>query len=79
MSSIGASENTLTQIIDDLESIERAVDGLSDEEYGEFRHWFLERDWNEWDRQIAVKQKKTGLREPWTTFDASHYRPVQSG
>lgn len=37
-----------------VEEIERAVDGLSDEEYGEFRQWFLERDWKEWDRQIAL-------------------------
>lgn len=37
-----------------LTEIERAVDRLSDAEYGEFRHWFLERDWEEWDRQIRV-------------------------
>jgi hypothetical protein len=34
------------------EEIERAVDGLSKEEYVEFRQWFLERDWQQWDRQI---------------------------
>lgn len=37
-----------------VEEIERAVDGLSDEEYVEFRHWFLERDWEDWDRQIRI-------------------------
>ncbi len=36
-----------------LEELERAVASLSDEEYREFRRWFLERDWEEWDRQIA--------------------------
>ena len=37
-----------------VKEIERAVDGLSDAEYVEFRRWFLERDWEEWDRQIRV-------------------------
>ena len=37
-----------------VKEIERAVDGLSDAEYVEFRHWFLERDWKEWDHQIHV-------------------------
>jgi hypothetical protein len=37
-----------------VEEIERAVDGLSEEEYVEFRQWFLERDWQEWDRQIGA-------------------------
>lgn len=40
--------------VKNVEEIERAVDGLSDEEYVEFRHWFLERDWEEWDRRIGV-------------------------
>lgn len=35
-----------------VEEIERAVDRLSDEEYVEFRQWFLEREWREWDREI---------------------------
>ena len=37
-----------------VKEIERAVDRLSDAEYVEFRHWFLERDWEEWDHQIRV-------------------------
>ena len=37
-----------------VEEIEQAVDGLSEEEYVEFRQWFLERDWQEWDRQIGA-------------------------
>ncbi len=36
-----------------LEELERAIVSLSDEEYREFRRWFLERDWEEWDKQIA--------------------------
>jgi hypothetical protein len=35
-----------------LEELERAVASLTTEEYREFRRWFLERDWEQWDRQI---------------------------
>jgi hypothetical protein len=35
-----------------LEELERAVASLTAEEYREFRCWFLERDWEQWDRQI---------------------------
>jgi hypothetical protein len=35
-----------------LEELERAVAALTAEEYREFRQWFLERDWEQWDRQI---------------------------
>ena len=37
-----------------LEEIERAVDALPENEYGEFRRWFLERDWAKWDEQIEA-------------------------
>jgi hypothetical protein len=35
------------------EELELAIASLTDEEYREFRRWFLERDWEKWDRQIA--------------------------
>jgi hypothetical protein len=35
-----------------VEELERAVASLTAEEYREFRQWFLERDWEQWDRQI---------------------------
>lgn len=35
-----------------LEELERAITSLSEEEYREFRRWFLERDWEKWDSQI---------------------------
>jgi hypothetical protein len=35
-----------------LEELEMAIASLSEEEYREFRRWFLERDWEKWDRQI---------------------------
>ncbi len=37
-----------------LEEIKTAVDALREKEYGEFRHWFLERDWAKWDQQIEA-------------------------
>ena len=37
-----------------VEEIERAVDALGKEEYVQFRQWFLERDWQQWDRQIRT-------------------------
>ena len=37
-----------------LREIEMAIDALPDEEYSEFRRWFLERDWAKWDRQIEA-------------------------
>ena len=35
-----------------LEKLENAVACLPEEEYREFRRWFLEQDWKQWDRQI---------------------------
>ena len=35
-----------------LEELEMAVASLTEQEYCEFRRWFLERDWEQWDRQI---------------------------
>ncbi len=35
-----------------LEELEKAVASLTAEEFREFRRWFLERDWEQWDRQI---------------------------
>jgi hypothetical protein len=35
-----------------VEELERAVASLTAEEYREFRRWFLERDWAQWDQQI---------------------------
>ncbi|OIP92672.1 MAG: hypothetical protein AUK55_09185 [Syntrophobacteraceae bacterium CG2_30_61_12] len=36
-----------------LEELEKSIANLPDEEYGQFRRWFLERDWERRDRQIA--------------------------
>jgi hypothetical protein len=37
-----------------IEEIENAVTSLSIEEYRLFREWFLERDWEQWDKQIQA-------------------------
>lgn len=35
-----------------VESIEREVEKLTPEELGAFRAWFLEHDWQAWDREL---------------------------
>lgn len=37
-----------------VEEIEAAIESLSQEEYVRLRHWFFEKDWEEWDRQIQT-------------------------
>ena len=36
-----------------VKDLERAVASLTAEEYREFRQWFLDRDWEQWDQQIT--------------------------
>jgi len=38
--------------MDRLDELERAVESLPEEEYSEFRRWFLDRDWDRWDAEI---------------------------
>lgn len=42
-----------------LEELEMVVDSLPENEYSEFRRWFLEKDWEKWDRQIE-EDSRTG-------------------
>ncbi len=42
-----------------LEELEKAVGSLTEEEYREFRRWFLQRDWEQWEIQIE-EDSKTG-------------------
>jgi len=37
-----------------IEEIKNAVVSLPVNEYRKFRDWFLERDWDEWDKQIEA-------------------------
>ena len=42
-----------------LEELEMAIAKLPEEEYRKFRCWFLEKDWERWDRQI-VEDSRAG-------------------
>jgi hypothetical protein len=44
-----------------IEEIENAVTSLSIEEYRLFREWFLERDWEQWDKQIQADSNSRKL------------------
>jgi len=37
-----------------LESLEKEVEALAPEELAAFRAWFVEHDWQVWDREIEV-------------------------
>ena len=37
-----------------LEELALAIESLPESEYSQFRRWFLERDWEKWDRQIEA-------------------------
>lgn len=37
-----------------LEELELAIESLPENEYRQFRRWFLERDWEKWDREIEA-------------------------
>jgi hypothetical protein len=44
-----------------IKEIENAVASLPVEEYRQFRHWFLERDWAQWDKQIQADSESGKL------------------
>lgn len=37
-----------------IEELEQAIVALPADEYNRFRAWFLDRDWDAWDRQIEA-------------------------
>ncbi len=37
-----------------VEELELAVEALPQDEYRQFRSWFLDRDWEKWDRQLEA-------------------------
>jgi len=37
-----------------LENIQAAIEALSEEEYSRLREWFVEKDWEQWDKEIEV-------------------------
>jgi hypothetical protein len=42
-----------------IEELQKAITNLEEEDYRQFRHWFLERDWERWDRQI-IEDSRAG-------------------
>ncbi|MGH8589729.1 MAG: hypothetical protein ACREXX_10490 [Gammaproteobacteria bacterium] len=44
-----------------LEKIQAAIESLSEEEYGRLREWFVEKDWEQWDREIQVDSQSGKL------------------
>ena len=46
-----------------VEALEREVEKLSIEELAVFRDWFLEHDWQAWDRQIERDSAEGRLDE----------------
>ncbi len=37
-----------------IQEIQAAIESLPKEEYARLREWFIERDWEEWDKQIEA-------------------------
>lgn len=44
-----------------IQEIKDAVISLPVDEYRQFRNWFLERDWEEWDSQIQADSESGKL------------------
>lgn len=42
-----------------INTIRKAIETLSEDEYVELRQWFAERDWKKWDQEIE-KDSKAG-------------------
>jgi hypothetical protein len=40
--------------VSSVEAIQAAIASLAPEEYARLREWFIERDWEQWDRQIEA-------------------------
>ncbi len=44
-----------------INAIQEAIETLSEEEYGQLRQWFSERDWKKWDQEIERDSKSGKL------------------
>ena len=44
-----------------IEELELAIASLPEEEYCQFRRWFLDRDWEKWDREIEADSESGKL------------------
>ena len=44
-----------------VNAIKKAIESLSEEDYGQLRRWFADRDWEKWDTQIEEDSKSGKL------------------
>jgi hypothetical protein len=44
-----------------IQDLEKAVLSLPENEYNEFRQWFLDQDWKRWDREIEEDSREGRL------------------
>ena len=44
-----------------IEELETAVTALPEEDYAQFRRWFLNRDWQKWDQEIEADSESGKL------------------
>ncbi len=44
-----------------VDEIKDAIESLPEEEYVQLRHWFSEKDWQKWDKQIKSDSKSGTL------------------
>jgi hypothetical protein len=63
-----------------VERIQSEISALTPEEYASLRQWFLERDWDRWDRQLE-KDAESGkldflLEEARTEKDQGQLREL---
>ena len=42
----------MARVMTEVNEIQRAVIALSEAQYSQFARWFLEHDWEQWDKQI---------------------------
>ena len=55
-----------------LEVLEEQIKTLSPGEFAELRNWLLERDWEEWDRQIEQDSADGKLDQLFETATRAH-------
>jgi hypothetical protein len=44
-----------------LENVQATIESLSEEEYRHLREWFLEKDWEQWDKEIEADSQSGKL------------------
>jgi hypothetical protein len=44
-----------------VDEIKDAIESLPEEEYIQLRHWFSEKDWEKWDKQLEADAKSGEL------------------